>query len=246
MGLSPRERRLRSDHEAMLKLAEESSIISFTTQGAPPDRYHVTFRGTGIARETGRQDIVLRDEHHVLIGLTAAYPRMIPELIWKTPIFHPNISAGGVVCLGGYQTNWVPSLRLDELCLMLWDMLRFANYDVESPYNREAALWAKNYRSRFPVDQRPLRNLTVERGRINETSAAQSLVRDSNALAPHQTEGTGAATGSGNRADVSSTSVAPDSSALERISTPVPEDVVFIDAEIVEPTREASDILFID
>ena len=67
---------------------------------------------------------------------------MMPELAWKSPIFHPNISASGVVCLGGYGTYWVPSLALDELCSMLWDMIRYENFDETSPYNREAAAWA--------------------------------------------------------------------------------------------------------
>ncbi len=46
-----------------------------------------------------------------------------------------------MVCLGGYGTHWVPSVQLDELCVMLWDMVRYHNYDIRSPYNREAALW---------------------------------------------------------------------------------------------------------
>ena len=57
-----------------------------------------------------------------------------------TPIYHPNISEIGMVCLGGYGTHWVPSVQLDELCVMLWDMLRYHNYDIRSPYNRESAL----------------------------------------------------------------------------------------------------------
>ena len=78
---------------------------------------------------------------------------------WKTPIFHPNISGSGVVCLGGYGTYWVPSLNLDELCEMLWDMIRYANYDVESPYNRDAANWARMQTDfRLPLDHRPIRD----------------------------------------------------------------------------------------
>jgi len=64
-----------------------------------------------------------------------------------------------MVCLGGYGTHWVPSLNLDELCGMLWDMARFHNYDIRSPYNREAALWVANQSTfRFPLDPRPLRD----------------------------------------------------------------------------------------
>jgi hypothetical protein len=90
---------------------------------------------------------------------------MMPELAWRSPIFHPNISSSGVVCLGGYGTFWAPSLNLDDLCVMLWDMVRYANYDVNSPYNREAALWAKTQEEfQFPVDARPLRDRVAVRG----------------------------------------------------------------------------------
>jgi hypothetical protein len=42
---------------------------------------------------------------------------------------------------------------------MLWDMVRYANYDVNSPYNREAAHWAKTQKQfGLPLDVRPLRN----------------------------------------------------------------------------------------
>jgi hypothetical protein len=42
---------------------------------------------------------------------------------------------------------------------MLWDMIRYENYDETSPYNREAANWVKNQiHFRLPLDQRPLRD----------------------------------------------------------------------------------------
>jgi hypothetical protein len=42
---------------------------------------------------------------------------------------------------------------------MLWDMIRYENYDETSPYNREAAAWAKNQTSfHLPIDPRPLRD----------------------------------------------------------------------------------------
>ena len=93
---------------------------------------------------------------------------MMPELSWKTPIFHPNISASGIVCLGGYGTHWVPSLSLDELCIMLWDIIRYENFDVASPYNREAAYWVKLQPSdSFPVDGRPLRDRVAGLAPVN-------------------------------------------------------------------------------
>lgn len=162
---SPRERRLNSDLRALQELSNESSILDFEGRGNPPEQYRIFFHGKGLWRVPDSTDVLLRDYHEVTITLTSAYPRMIPELAWQTPIFHPNISASGVVCLGGYGTHWVPSLMIDELCNMLWDMIRYRNFDIESPYNREAAVWTKNQTMYgFPVDDRPLRNLvSVER-----------------------------------------------------------------------------------
>ena len=159
MRESPRIRRLRSDQRAMERLREESSIISYTAWGDPFDRYLVRFQGLGFYRPEGTHETKIREQHEVAIELGASYPRMMPELRWQTPIFQPNISASGVVCLGGYGTYWVPSLNLDELCEMLWDMIRYKNFDVESPYNRDAALWARQQGSaQFPIDRRPIRD----------------------------------------------------------------------------------------
>ena len=143
----------------MKKLDTESTIVSYNAMRSPPDLYHLTFRGVGVWKMPSGE-ISLRNVHEVTVELAAAYPRMIPNLSWRTPIFHPNISSSGVVCLGGYGTNWVPSLTLDELCTMLWDMIRFKNYDTESPYNKDAAVWARTQTQfAFPVDERSMRDL---------------------------------------------------------------------------------------
>ena len=163
MRESPRLRRLRNDLKALEQLAADSSIFSFKSYGEPADFYVIRFQGRGLFKPDAG-DPQLIDRHEVHIRLGASYPRMMPELAWKSPIFHPNISASGVVCLGGYGTYWVPSLTLDELCTMLWDMVRYQNYDEKSPYNREAALWIKmQTRYRMPLDNRPLRDVVAKR-----------------------------------------------------------------------------------
>ncbi|MEM7453986.1 MAG: ubiquitin-conjugating enzyme E2 [Planctomycetota bacterium] len=158
MRKSPRERRLLSDYKGVQQLMRESSIFSFEASGKPPQRYRLFFKGHGLFRPNPNV-VEIRDHHEILIDLGAAYPRMVPNLAWQTPVFHPNISNNGVVCLGGYGKHWVPSLTLAELCTMLWDMIRYKNFDVESPYNREAALWAKTQNAmRLPLDPRSIRD----------------------------------------------------------------------------------------
>ncbi len=158
MRKSPRDRRLNSDFESVKLLRAESTIFSFDSAGIPPKQYRMKFRGNGVRRDSNGH-IEVCSQHEVLVELGTAYPRMIPYIAWQTPIFHPNISHNGVVCLGGYGTHWVPSLTLSEMCTMLWDMIRFKNFDVDSPYNREAALWAKQQQDyKFPLDARSIRD----------------------------------------------------------------------------------------
>lgn len=238
MRKSPRLRRLESDFRAMQQLRDSSSILDFSVPGAlyggPPEVYSVYFFGKGFWRANGSSDVLVREKHEVSISLGAGYPRMIPELVWKTPIFHPNISANGVVCLGGYSTHWVPSLKLDELCRMLWDMIRYANYDVDSPYNREAAQWTREQRSYpFPIDSRPIRHHTDDiKPTPRDRTAADYRLEDIGDSPFRSTPQGGIQ------------AVVP--------GVPSPQDIVFmedevVDAEIVpaEATGE-SDILFID
>lgn len=166
MPTSPRLRRLVADRKALELLKADSSVFDFVARGDMPESYMLIFNGRGIWRPDNGSPVLFADRHEVHLRLGAAYPRMMPELTWRSPIFHPNISASGVVCLGGYGTYWVPSLSLDELCTMLWDMIRYANYDPNSPYNRDAAIWAKQQKEhRFPLDARPIRDLIAHHKR---------------------------------------------------------------------------------
>ena len=178
---SPRIRRLRSDLAALEKLKEESSIFGFRHSGRPPQQFLISFDGQSLCRDRGK--VVVRNHHEVEIKLGASYPRTMPEIRWLSAIYHPNISEIGIVCLGAYGTHWVPSLMLDELCTMLWDMARFQNYDIRSPYNREAAQWAANQTGyRFPIDPRPLRDGRAALGRV-EASPPPAMVRSTEILA---------------------------------------------------------------
>jgi ubiquitin-protein ligase len=197
---SPRMRRLRNDLAALERLRSESSVFRFTTQGDPPNHYRILFQGRGLWRDHGK--VKALEKHHIEIKLGSSYPRTMPELRWLTPIYHPNISEIGMVCLGGYGTHWVPSVQLDELCVMLWDMLRYHNYDIRSPYNRDSALWVASQTSiLFPTDPRPLRDLRAALGRV-EPSAGGGPVPSSSAGANGSARSSTAASASGVNAPI--------------------------------------------
>lgn len=185
MHPSPRIRRLNSDRKALEQLRDSSTVFTFEATGDPPDFYRLKFLGKGLARGSADQPVYVQTVHEIHMRLGANYPRQMPELSWKTPIFHPNISAGGFVCLGGYGTHWTPGVTLDELCCMLWDMIRYENYDVTSPYNREAAGWVNEQTMlRLPLDHRPLRDrIATETPLVSPTTDAE--------IPPHQQSSAG-------------------------------------------------------
>jgi ubiquitin-protein ligase len=179
---SPHIRRLRSDHAALVRLSEESTIFRFQANGSPPRMYVLEFHGKSLAREGDR--VIVRSSHQVEVELAAAYPRTPPALRWLTPIYHPNISETGMVCLGAYAAHWAPGVSLADLCVMIWDMARYHNYDIRSPYNRDAALWTAHQRNfTFPVDHRPLADIRASLGRV-EPDLERDPNRSSRSLAP--------------------------------------------------------------
>lgn len=214
---SPQMRRLKSDRLKLQALTEQSSVVRFRSQGDPPTRYIIEYHGRSLSREKGK--VTFREHHEVEIKLGVSYPRAMPEIRWVTPIYHPNISEVGLVCLGGYGTHWVPSLHLDELCVMLWDMARYHNYDIRSPYNRDAALWAAHQTTfTFPIDSRTLRDKRESLGRLEtefELAASPAAVSDDPPIRLSES-------------DVSATPVAP----LRPPAPPPPrpvEEIVFLD-----------------
>lgn len=73
----------------------------------------------------------------IRIELTAEYPFKPPKVTFVTPIFHPNVSLVGHICLDILQSAWSPALRITTIILSICSMLDDPN--VNSPLNREAA-----------------------------------------------------------------------------------------------------------
>jgi ubiquitin-protein ligase len=92
--------------------------------------------------------------HKIELTLPSQYPATLTNdnvHFLTAPIFHPNIFAGGKVCIGGYR----PSESLARFVLRLAKMIQFdpAYINEDSPANSDAKIWYVNNRRLFPVDR---------------------------------------------------------------------------------------------
>jgi hypothetical protein len=70
---------------------------------------------------------------------------------------------------------------------MLWDMIRYHNFDEKSPYNREAAAWAMSQSSLpLPIDDRPIRDKLVKPQTATASAKAQPFTPVRTAFASAQ------------------------------------------------------------
>ena len=74
------------------------------------------------------------------------YPFTPPRVTFRTPIFHPNISTNGAVCLDILKPGiWSPLITIESLLVSIQSLLDDANPD--DPLNNEAAdLFVRNPR----------------------------------------------------------------------------------------------------
>jgi ubiquitin-protein ligase len=164
LSMDPQSRnsRLQADLAALKSLAAESSILSFETQGDPPDRYTITFRGNGLGREGMSSDVSVIELHQIDLRMPYSYPERPPDVRWLTPIVHPNISFSGFLNLAEIGLPWTDALTLDVLCERLWDVARGAYLNTQKAANYSAKNWyEKECPFELPVDPRPLRDKAV-------------------------------------------------------------------------------------
>lgn len=139
----------------MRRLASASPLIRMTVVGEPPHRYRVTFLCKGIFREAETGRLKTSSRHVADIYLHVDYPRLAPNVVWRTPIFHPNFrfeGGAGTVCL----PNWTPARSLAGFVLLLGRMVQYQEHEESYPLSREAAVWAAEHAHLLPVDKRPL------------------------------------------------------------------------------------------
>jgi len=145
-----RVRRLRADAEQMAQTFNGAVPIRLKAAvGDPPETYQLEYFVRGLEPGKGGEP-VFRDSHLVEIQLTSDYPRLSPHCRMLTPIFHPNIDAQ-TICVGDH---WTAGERLVDLAIRIGEMIAYQAYNIKSPLNGEAAMWADLNNDKIPTDAR--------------------------------------------------------------------------------------------
>ena len=148
-----RTRRLQADaRDIALALANFPLIRVLSTVGEPPEVYRIDYFVQGLEPGERAGHPVSRERHTVEIQLTADYPRLAPKCRVLTPIFHPNIDPA-TICVGDH---WTAGERLIDLVVRIAEMIGYQAYNIKSPLDGEAAMWADLHAGQLPTDGRNL------------------------------------------------------------------------------------------
>jgi ubiquitin-protein ligase len=143
-----RAERLTGDAEEMGRI--RCPILEWKSEGKPPTCYVVTYRLPSFIDAVRTRDI-----HRVLFNLGPSYPAQPPtvQMLDIPPVFHPNVFASGVVCIG--PMSWTAEEGLGFLVIRVAKMLLYFDEvtNPSHPANGEAAVWYMANKKRFPLDR---------------------------------------------------------------------------------------------
>ena len=96
------------------------------------------------------------------VHITGRYPFEPPRCRFLTPLYHPNIDAGGRICLDTLKSppagSWSPAVSLPSLLLSIRSLMAEPNPDdglvpeISDLYNRYPAGWEPEARRRTKLD----------------------------------------------------------------------------------------------
>lgn len=130
------------------------NIILLKADGQPPDNYEIEFTLRGFTRNS-ENEVSIGSNHRVRISLPFGYPHFAPIAKPLTSIFHPDFDPAAIRIADQWQKN--PSLP--ELVLHIGEMISGNVYQIDDPFNQEAAEWYKSHADQLPLDSLSLADI---------------------------------------------------------------------------------------
>jgi ubiquitin-protein ligase len=154
-----RTRRLIADAQHMADAFRQSPLIRLlATEGDPPEVYRIEYHIKSLGPSKDPERPAPRDTHQVEVRLTADYPRVSPRCKMLTPVYHPNIDPSHI-CVGDH---WTAGERLVDLVIRIGEMLAYQAYNIRSPLDAHAAMYADLHPEKLPTDSRTIRPPELE------------------------------------------------------------------------------------
>lgn len=160
------------------------NIFILKAEGQPPDNYEIEYALRGYSRDENN-NITIASNHRVRISLPFGYPHFAPIAKPLTPIFHPDFDPAAIRIADQWQKN--PSLP--ELVLHIGEMICGNAYNVEDPFNQEAAEWYKSHADQLPLDALSLADIQetdVHLDSLVDDTFASLGLEDDDFLAPEK------------------------------------------------------------
>ena len=131
--------------QSTLELYPSINIIQ--VEGQPPDSYEIEYLLKGYVRNADGS-IRQGSQHRIRISLPFGYPHFPPTVKPLSPVFHPDIDPDAV----RITTYWQKSPSLSDLIIHIGEMICGNIYNLEDPFNQEAADWYAEHIDDLPID----------------------------------------------------------------------------------------------
>ena len=169
---------LADDYGQLKEFLELYPLITILrVEGDPPDHYELAYHLRGYVR-TDDGAVGIGTDHQVRISLPFGYPHFAPIAKPLTPIFHPDVDPAAFRIADHWQQN--PSLA--DLVLRIGEMICGSVYQLDEPFNREAADWYAAHQGQLPLDTLSLADIEQSQDRpdslAEDTFASLGLESD--------------------------------------------------------------------
>ncbi|MBW1770768.1 MAG: hypothetical protein JRJ17_06335, partial [Deltaproteobacteria bacterium] len=144
-------KRLENDYDRLTRELLGNDFIKVAqAKGDPANQYTIEYNIKGVKFDPSKGQTSFVTQHEVQIILLTEYPSSPPYCKIKTEIFHPNMNESEIWV--GDESAWSASKSLLDVVKHIACMISYQTYDLNSPLNEKAAIWAKKNESSLPLD----------------------------------------------------------------------------------------------